>query len=73
MQDKNGTIDEEEFAAQAYGYYTALHVALYTRRPETLYARRHFIRGASERLAEVLEAQGGGANVRQWLLLPRRR
>ena len=59
---------EEEFAAQAYGYYTALHVALYTRRPETFYARRHFIRGASERLAEVLEAQGGGDNVRKWLL-----
>lgn len=63
---------EKEFAAQAYGYYTALHVALYTRRPETLYARRHFIRGASERLTEVLEAQGGGNNVRKWLLLPRR-
>jgi len=61
---------EKEFAAQAYGYYTALHVALYTRRPETFYARRHFIRGASERLAEVLEAQGGGDNnnVRKWLL-----
>jgi hypothetical protein len=64
--------EKEEFAAQAYGYYTALHVALYTRRPETFYARRHFIRGASERLAEVLEAQGGGDNVRKWLL-PRRR
>jgi hypothetical protein len=64
--------EKEEFAAQAYGYYTALHVALYTRRPETFYARRHFIRGASERLAEVLEAQGGGDNnVRKWLL-PRR-
>ena len=67
--------DEEEcalFAAQAHGYYTALHVALYTRRPETFYARRQFIRGASERLAEVLEAQGGGDNnVRKWLL-PRR-
>ena len=65
--------DEKEerdarFAAQAYGYYTALHVALYTRRPETFYARRQFIRGASERLAEVLEAQGGGDNVRKWLL-----
>jgi hypothetical protein len=64
--------EKEEFAAQAYGYYTALHVALYTRRPETFYARRQFIRGASERLAEVLEAQGGGNNVRKWLLPPRR-
>jgi hypothetical protein len=68
--------DEEKeecarFAAQAYGYYTALHVALYTRRLETFYARRQFIRSASERLAEVLEEQGGGDNVRKWLRPPR--
>jgi hypothetical protein len=66
--------DEEEcalFAAQAYGYYTALHVALYTRRPETLYARRQFIRSASARIAEVLEEQGGGDDVRGWLQHPR--
>jgi hypothetical protein len=58
---------DAQFAAQAYGYYTALHVALYTWRPETFYARRQFIRSASERLAEVLEEQGGGDNVRKWL------
>jgi hypothetical protein len=66
--------DEEEcalFAAQAHGYYTALHVALYTRRPETFYARRQFIRSASERIAEVLEEQGGGDDVRTWLHHPR--
>ena len=63
--------EKEEFAAQAYGYYTALHVALYTRRPETFYARRQFIRSASERIAEVLEEQGGGDGVRKWLRHPR--
>jgi hypothetical protein len=66
--------DEEEcalFAAQAHGYYTALHVALYTRRPETFYARRQFIRSASARIAEVLEEQGGCDDVRTWLHHPR--
>jgi hypothetical protein len=69
-----GSDEKEEcarFAAQAYGYYTALHVALCTRRPETFYARRQFIRSASERIAEVLEEQGGGDNVRKWLRHPR--
>jgi hypothetical protein len=66
--------DEEEcalFAAQAHGYYTELHVALYTRRPETFYARRQFIRRASARIEEVLEEQGGGDSVRTWLHHPR--
>jgi hypothetical protein len=66
--------DEEEctlFAAQAHGYYTALHVALYTRRPETFYVRRQFIRSASARIEEVLEEQGGGDDVRTWLHHPR--
>jgi hypothetical protein len=66
--------DEEEctlFAAQAHGYYTALHVALYTRRPETFYARRQFLRCASARIEEVLDEQGGGDSVRTWLHHPR--
>ncbi len=67
--------DEEEcalFAEHADGYYTALHVALYTRRPGAFYARRPFIRRASARLEEVLASarleevldEQGGCDVR---------
>ncbi len=66
--------DEEEcalFAEQADGYYTALHVALYTRQPGAFYARRPFIRSASARLEEVLDEQGGCDGVRHWLRHPR--
>jgi hypothetical protein len=66
--------DEEEcalFAAQAHGHYTALHVALYTRRPEAFYARRPFIRRASARIEEVLDEQGGSDSMRTWLHHPR--